>query len=52
MNIIKSILSRLSMKLIENRFTDVVSGKPVGIWRDRYGNEWLADGKFGMRIKR
>lgn len=32
-------------------FTDVVSGKTVGIYVDRHGNEWMSDGPFGIQVE-
>lgn len=28
------------------RFVDKVSGAEVGLWRDRYGRTYMAEGKF------
>lgn len=29
-------------------FTDVVSGKSVNIYKDRFGKKWMSDGKWGL----
>jgi hypothetical protein len=34
-------------------FTDKVSGKPVSLWYDYYGREWMADNRWGwFRVER
>lgn len=44
--------SWLTMKRVEHLFTDCVSGKGVWLYRDCYGQEWMADSRFGFRVRR
>lgn len=49
---LKNLFGGRPMKLLEVRFMDQVSGKPVGLYEDRMGRRWLSDGRWsGCRIK-
>lgn len=47
-NIKKVIAKYAPMKLVENRFTDRVTGKQVGIYVQIDGKTVLADGRFSL----
>ena len=49
---IRWIKSRLSMKYHCVLFWDKINGKAVCLYVDYFGDEWMAQSKFGMRIKR
>jgi hypothetical protein len=49
---IDRLISRLTMKYQYSLFTDVVNGKPVNLYIDDYGVEWMAQSKWGFRTKR
>lgn len=38
----KRIISRLTMRYIQTLFNDTVSGETVCLYRDRYGEEYIA----------
>lgn len=41
------------MKHLGFAFTDVISGKPVSYWRDKFGREWMAVGAWSLfRVRR
>jgi hypothetical protein len=40
------------MRIVETAFRDTVSGKMVMVWEDCYGDRYLADSKYGMRVKK
>lgn len=52
--VIKSIISRLSMKEVKTLFWDTVNGMAVNLYIDCYGTEWMAQSKglFSFRIKK
>lgn len=47
----KELISRLSMKIIDCEFIDKVNGKEVFRWVDKNGINYLAQNRFGTRIK-
>ena len=51
-NILESIISRFTMKYERSLFWDKVNGKAVNLYVDKFGDEWIAQSKFGFRIKR
>jgi hypothetical protein len=51
-SIFPSLFGGRPMRMIEVRFIDQVSGKPVCLYEDRMGRRWLSDGAWGAsRIK-
>lgn len=46
------IISRFTMTKITPLFIDVVNGKDVNLYIDKYGIEWMAQSKFGYRTQR
>lgn len=46
------IISRFTMEKITPLFIDVVNGKHVNLYIDKYGIEWMAQSKFGYITKR
>lgn len=51
-NILKMVVSRFTMEFKEILFWDRVNGKAVCLYIDKFGTEWLAQSKFGYRVKR
>lgn len=50
---IKAIKSYFTLKYHYYAFTDVVSGKPVSVYYDCYGDLWLKDGRWSLfRVKK
>ena len=49
---LKNIISRFTMHYVHSLFTDSVNGKPVNLYIDKYGTEWMAQSKLGFRTKR
>jgi hypothetical protein len=48
----KTLISRLTMKPSKRAgFKDIVSGKYVRYWIDKFGDEYMATGKFYHRVK-
>ena len=41
----------MSMKVISNEFIDVVNQRCVYKYEDKFGEHYLAQSKFGMRVK-
>ena len=51
----KTIISRLTMKVKRHLFMDSVDGKEVFLYEDKYGQEWMANYPFriwSFRVKR
>lgn len=48
---INYIKSKLTMKFERTLFTDIVDGKKVCLFTDCFGDEWMANTKFGFRVK-
>jgi hypothetical protein len=46
------LISRITMKYECPLFTDVVNGKSVNLYTDKYGTEWMAQSKWGFRIEK
>lgn len=44
--------SRITMRKVTSLFMDVVNGKVVNLYVDKYGIEWMAQSKFGFRCRR
>lgn len=44
----RKIISYLTLRFVEVRFYDCVSGKAVCLYRDKYGDEFLKDGRFSL----
>lgn len=40
------------MKYQHKLFTDMVNGKPVNLYIDNHGVEWMAQSKWGFRTKK
>lgn len=51
MKVIKSIKSRLTMRRQYTLFHDRVNGKAVNLYKDCFGNKWMAQSKLGTRTK-
>lgn len=54
-NNMKTIISRLTMKVKRHLFEDHISGKGVFLYEDKYGQEWMANYPFriwSFRVKR
>jgi hypothetical protein len=52
-NVGLSFLSRLTMKNTgECLFVDKVNSREVWLYIDKYGKEWMAQSKWGMRCTR
>ena len=52
-NVVVRFLSRLTMKNTGRcLFVDKVNGREVWLYLDKYGEEWLAQSKWGMRCER
>lgn len=49
---IKNIISRFTMNYVHSLFTDVVNNRPVNLYIDKYGTEWMAQSKWGFRTER
>ena len=50
----KTIISRLTMKMKKHLFEDHISGKGVFLYEDKYGQEWMANYPFriwSFRVK-
>jgi len=47
----KWIKSRLTMKIVKRLFVDIHDLKPVNEYVDCYGDIFMAQSKFGLRIK-
>lgn len=50
----KTIISRLTMKVKRHLFCDQVSGQGVFLYEDKYGQEWMANYPFriwSFRVK-
>jgi hypothetical protein len=45
---IQSIKSYLSLRWVENLFTDSVSGKQVALYEDCYGKRYMKDSRWGL----
>jgi hypothetical protein len=43
--------SRWSMRNTGNAFRDTISWNQVYRWVDCYGDEWLAESRWGFRVK-
>jgi hypothetical protein len=49
MNLISMLTGGRPMKAIDdNLFTDVVSGRRVGLFIDRFGRKWLAEHRWAI----
>ena len=48
----KAIKSRLTMKKIQHLFYDRVNGKGVYLYVDCFGEKYMAQLRFGMRLKK
>ena len=48
---IKVLKSRRTMKQTGEYFIDVVTGGIVFYWVDCYGERWMAERKWGFRVK-
>jgi len=46
------LVSRLSMKYVCDLFVDKVSGRVVKLYKDCYGDEYMANAKYGWRCPR
>lgn len=52
-SIFQSLTGGRPMQHLDFLFTDVVSGKPVHHWRDTFGREWMANGRWsGFRVEK
>lgn len=51
MKLIKSTISRATMKKTGSAFIDVVTGDVVHYWIDKYGQAWMAVNRWGFRVK-
>lgn len=49
---IKNIISRFTMNYVHPLFTDVVNNRPVNLYIDKYGTEWMAQSKWGFRTEK
>jgi len=50
--VINSIVSYFTLRYVATHFTDVVSGKTVCLYVDRYGDRWLKDSRWSFfRLK-
>ena len=47
----RSIISRLTMKFIRRLFYDHIGKKWVNQYKDKYGIYWMANSKYGYRVK-
>jgi len=53
-NKMKTIISRLTMKVKRHLFCDHISGEGVFLYEDKYGQEWMANYPFriwSFRVK-
>lgn len=48
---IKSLKSRFTMKQTGEYFIDIVSINPVFYWVDCYDEMWMAERRWGVRVK-
>ena len=44
----RQIISYLTLKFVSSEFRDTVTGKMVCLYRDKYGNEFLKDGRWSL----
>jgi hypothetical protein len=51
-NVMWRLFSRVTMQKVKSLFTDVVNGKTVYLYVDKYGIEWMAQSKIGLRCRR
>lgn len=51
-SVIHYLVSRFTMKCQRVLFWDKCNGMAVCLYTDKYGDEWLAQGKFGFRCNR
>jgi hypothetical protein len=49
---LRRIISRLTMKFVRSEFVDKVDGREVNTYIDTYGDFWLANDKFSIRVKK
>lgn len=47
----KWIISRFTMKFIRRLFYDNIGKKWVNQYKDKYGTYWMANSKYGYRVK-
>lgn len=47
----KSIVSRFTMKFVRKLFWDHIEQRWVNQYKDKYGNYWMANSKYGFRVK-
>ena len=47
----KCIISRFTMKFIRRLFYDHIDKKWVNQYKDKYGTYWMANSKYGHRVK-
>lgn len=47
----RKLKSRWSMEKTGQSFTDMVSWGVVYYWRDCYGDEYMAESRWGFRVK-
>jgi hypothetical protein len=47
----KELKSRWTMEKTGESFTDMVSWGVVYYWEDCYGQRWMAERKWGFRVK-
>jgi hypothetical protein len=47
----KGIISRLTMKFVRKLFYDNIDKKYVNQYKDKYGTYWMANSKYGYRVK-
>jgi hypothetical protein len=45
---IRSIQSYLSLRWVENLFTDHISGKTVALYEDCYGKRYMKDSRWSL----
>lgn len=48
---IKYIISKLTMKFVRRLFWDNIEKKWVNQYKDKYGVYWMANWKYGFRVK-
>ena len=45
------IISKLTMKYVRPLFYDHIESKMVNQYKDKYGTYWMANWKYGYRVK-
>ena len=46
------LASRMSMTYVRNLFFDKVNGRVVKLYVDCFGDEYMAQSKYGFRVKK